>query len=263
MADTNIRVHVIPVLSDNYSYLIEDGESAFVVDPPEVEPVQQALGRLGVGLRGILVTHKHGDHVAGVQTLASLWHRRAVAAQHVVVYGPAEDGEIAGVTDLVMDGDKIDVLGCSVRILALAGHTRGHIAYDCVDWQMLFCGDCLFSMGCGRVFEGSYAQMWQSLLRLRQLADSYRVYCGHEYTLTNGAFALQHDGANAALRAWVDEAKTLRAQDKPTVPLLLGREKRINPFLRADDANLQKAIGMQGQDAVQVFGWLREQRNRF
>ena len=256
MAD-NLRVQVVPVLRDNYSYVLDDGEGAFVVDPPEVAPIERVLRDSGLVLRGVLLTHKHGDHVAGVEALV------AGASHDVVVYGPGGDGVIGGVTDSVVGGGVIDVLGVEVRVLDVPGHTLGHIAYDVEGESLLLCGDCLFSLGCGRVFEGSMEQMWRSLLLLRGLGDDRRVCCGHEYTLMNGAFALSHDGDNEALRGWVRAAEALRTEGKPTLPVLMGDEKKRNPFLRADDVGLQRVLGMEGADAVEVFTFLRRARDNW
>ncbi|MBC6444911.1 MAG: hydroxyacylglutathione hydrolase [Alphaproteobacteria bacterium GM202ARS2] len=254
-----LRLQVVPVLQDNYSYILDDGKGAFVVDPPESAPLVSVLRSGGLVVRGILLTHRHGDHVAGVVSLL----READVVDGVVVYGPGEDGEIEGVTARVVGGDSIDVLGVEAGVVAVPGHTRGHIAYDLAAESLLFCGDCLFSLGCGRVFEGTFEHMWQSIVRLRALGDDRRLCCGHEYTLVNGAFALRHDGGNGALRGWVQEAETLRGRGLPTVPVVMGDERLRNPFLRADDVALQRVLGMEGASAVEVFTFLRQARDRW
>ncbi|MBC6497937.1 MAG: hydroxyacylglutathione hydrolase [Alphaproteobacteria bacterium GM7ARS4] len=249
-----LSVRVVPVLQDNYSYIISNGKGAYVVDPPELLPVREALGALS--LEGILLTHKHGDHVAGVCDLVSLY-----GGERVSVYGPRHDGAIEGMTSPLADGETLDIWGDKVVVMAVCGHTKGHIAYYMEGLEALFCGDCLFSMGCGRVFEGTYEDMWRSLCRLRALPDRTRVYCGHEYTLANGAFACAYDKENDALKERVRSMEALRGAGQPTLPVFLGDEKRTNPFLRADDDALKRALSMEDASALDVFSFLRDRRN--
>lgn len=254
----DLEVTLIPALTDNYIYVVHDPAAnvTAVVDPAEAEPVRTALEAAGRGLDMILVTHHHGDHVGGVAALKQ--------AYGATVVGPGRDTKpIPAVDRTVGGGDSIDVGSRTVRVFDVPGHTKGHIAYWFETGDALFSGDSLFSLGCGRVFEGTMAQMWASLQTLRGLPDTTRVYCGHEYTKSNAAFARSVDPNNAALDERAAEVDSLRDAGKPTLPSLLGREKRTNPFLRADDPDLQARLDMAGQPAEAVFAELRRRKDRF
>jgi hydroxyacylglutathione hydrolase len=244
---------------DNYIWTLRRDASVVVVDPGDAAPVLDYLGREGATLVAILATHHHPDHVGGIAELRS---------RHptVRVYGP-RDEPIATLTDPVGGGDVVSLPEIDARfeVLDIPGHTRAHVAY--YGAQSLFCGDTLFACGCGRVFEGTPEQMLASLSRLAALPDDTRVYCGHEYTLANIAFARAVEPANAALTALETEATRVRAEDRPTLPSTIGREKATNPFLRClvpEVAGAAEAyLGHRAGSPVAVFAALREWKNRF
>ena len=253
-----LEVHQIPVLSDNYVYLAHDpatGATA-VIDPAVVPPVLDALDAKGWTLTHILNTHHHGDHVGG--------NLEIKAATGCTIVGPRADrGRIPGIEVEVGDGDTYDLGSQTARVYDVPGHTRGHIAYWFEDSDVLFCGDTIFALGCGRVFEGTPEQMWSSLTKLRALPDATRVYCAHEYTRANADFAITVDPDNAALKDRFDDVVRLRRAGKPTVPSTLGEEKATNPFLRADAPDLQEALGMAGAEPVAVFAEVRQRKDVF
>lgn len=249
-----LELHPIEALYDNYVWAIHDGHQAVLVDPGEAAPILAWLERQRMHLAAIVVTHHHGDHIGGIGELQGL--------APTPVYGP---GNIAAVTHPLGDGDRLTLTapGLDLEVLAVPGHTLDHLAYYGHGW--LFCGDTLFSCGCGRVFEGTAAQMHASLQRLATLPDETWVCCAHEYTLDNIAFALEVDPDNAVLREWAGEARGLRQQRRPTLPTLLGLEKRVNPFLRCAHPALRRAVhaddARQEAGADQVFARLRAMKN--
>lgn len=240
--------------------MLHDGRRALVVDPGDAAPVLAALQQLGLQLDTILITHHHADHTGGVAAL-----REATGAQ---VFGPVRENMPEPLTRLD-DGATLQALGLSFRVIAVPGHTAGHIAFyseppDAA--PLLFCGDTLFSAGCGRLFEGSPAQMLASLDRLAALPAATRVCCTHEYTLSNLKFALAVDPDNEALAAYATHARDLRAHQQPTLPSTLLLERQINPFLRTrQTALIQSAQGFDASahDEVQVFAALRQWKNSF
>ena len=251
-----LDVTLIPALSDNYIYLVRDpvAEATAVVDPATAEPVVAALEERGWRLDLILNTHHHGDHTGGNLALKERYG--------VPVIGPAAEARrIKGLDRAVAEGDVVEIGGETGTVLDVPGHTAGHIAYWFAGADCLFAGDSLFSLGCGRMFEGTAVQMWQSLEKLRGLPDTARLYCGHEYTQSNARFALSIDGSNAALTARASEIDSLRAAGQPTLPAMLGAEKRTNPFLRADDATLAAALGMAGAAPADVFAEVRRRKD--
>lgn len=256
MADLDI--HLLPVLSDNYVYLVRDAESgaSVAVDPAVAAPVLEALGRLGWRLGQILCTHHHADHVGGVAEI-----KRATGC--TVVGAAADAHRIPGIDVKVREGDTVALGAHAARVIETPGHTSGHVAYWFEEARALFCGDTLFSLGCGRLFEGTPVQMWDSLCKLRALPDDARVYCGHEYTNANADFALSVDPDNPALKARAEQVLALREAGKPTVPTLLGEEKAANPFLRADDAAFRQGLGLAGRDAAAVFTEIRRRKDEF
>lgn len=256
-----MRLIPLPAFQDNYLWLLHDGRRALVVDPGDAQPVLDALQRESLELAAILVTHHHPDHVGGVDAL-----RDATGAK---VYGPAREKIPEPVTRLA-EGDRIEVLGLRFDVLDVPGHTAGHIAYYCADLDglpLVFCGDTLFSAGCGRLFEGTPAQMVRSLEKLAALPDETRVCCTHEYTLGNLNFALAVEPGNLPLISYSKRCQELRAQGQPTLPSTIGREKQVNPFLRTrETAVVQAARGHDAAtapDEVGVFTTLRQWKNAF
>lgn len=252
----------LPAFTDNYLWMLHDADQALIVDPGDPAPVLQALDSLGLKLAGILVTHHHRDHTGGVAAL-----RDATGAP---VFGPATEAIPEPLTRL-RDGDQIPLLGLHFSVIDVPGHTAGHIAYYCENVNgapLLFCGDTLFSGGCGRLFEGTPAQMLASLDRLAALPDATQVCCTHEYTLSNLKFAVAVEPSNAALLEYRAQCEALRAQDRPTLPSRLDRERAINPFLRVREAAVAEAA--QAHDAsavpadpVSVLAALRQWKNDF
>ena len=255
---SRIDIEQIPVLKDNYVYLVRDRASGMVgvVDPAVSEPVEQRLKALGWTLTHILNTHHHGDHVGGNMALK--------AATGCTVVGPRADRDrIPGIDIAVGDGDVFRLGEAEAKVFDVPGHTRGHIAYWFGESDALFCGDTLFACGCGRMFEGTPQQMWTSLGKLKALPDATRVYCAHEYTQSNIRFALSIDGGNATLQARSRAVDALRADSKPTVPSTLAEERATNPFLRADEPTLAGSVGVLPGDPVAVFAAIRKAKDVF
>ena len=245
-------------LRDNFGVLVHDPgtQATAAIDAPEAAPVEAALKRTGWRLTDILVTHHHGDHTGGIEELKERYRCRVVAPD-------AEADGIPAVDETVREDDRVRVGSLEARVIETPGHTAGHISYFFAADKLAFVGDTLFSIGCGRVIEGNAEMMWQSLLKLRALPDDTRVFCGHEYTLANIRFAKTIEPANAALKAREEEAARLVAENKPTIPSLMGEEKAANPFLRADRPDVAQAVGLAGRPAWQVFAEVRERKNRF
>ena len=246
------------VLNDNYVHLIHDpatGKTA-CVDPAIAPPVIAAAEARGWSISHILITHSHADHTDGVPQI--------VARFGAKVYGSRPDmALIPHCTNGIGEGDVVSVGGLSFHVLDVPGHTAHHVAYYCKEQAALFCGDTLFSLGCGRLFGGTAAQMWDSLKRLRALPAETRVYCAHEYTNANADFALSIDPHNVDLQARADEVVHLRERGLPTVPSRMESERRCNPFLRCDVAEFQAQLGLQGQEAASVFAEIRRQKDHF
>jgi len=251
----------LPAFQDNYLWLLHDGRRALVVDPGDAGPVRAALDEGGLQLDAILVTHHHPDHVGGVDAL-----RDATGAR---VFGPARE-RIPEPLDRLSEGDTIEVLGLRFDILDVPGHTAGHIAYACPDFDgapLLFCGDTLFSGGCGRLFEGTPGQMHDSLGKLAALPGNTRVCCTHEYTLGNLKFATAVEPGNTKLNHYRQQCEERRSRGEPTLPSTIAVEREINPFLRtrvaavAQAAHAYNAADM--NDEVAVFAALRQWKNEF
>ena len=258
-----LSVLTVPAFKDNYLWLVHDGTHAAVVDPGDAAPVRAALAAHDLRLTAILLTHHHADHIGGVPALLAEWD--------VPVFGPKNDG-IDLVTHPLAQGDRITVPGINLTldVLDVPGHTLGHIAYvrRDADARWLFCGDTLFGAGCGRLFEGTPAQMAASLAQLAQLPDETLVYCAHEYTMSNLAFAQAVDGANTALAARVEADRASRAAGQPTIPSTIALEKATNPFLRTTSAPIVHSLVAagrvrEGAAPLEVFTALREWKNTF
>ena len=257
-----MQVFRLSALSDNYIFLLHDPKQniAAVVDPAEAEPVLERLQTLGAELVAIFNTHHHSDHVGGNRQLME--HFRQVK-----VYGGAEDkGRIPGQQVFLQEGDRVQFADKEAEVIFVPGHTRAHIAYyfppDKVgETGDLFCGDTLFAGGSGRLFEGSPAQMVESLSKLKNLPDNTKIWCAHEYTLKNLQFALTVDGDNSDLQTRYAEVKAARSRSEATVPSMLGLEKRTNPFLRWNQPALQAAV--KSHDPVQTFARIRGMKDRF
>jgi hydroxyacylglutathione hydrolase len=245
-------------LSDNFGVLLHDpatGATA-AIDAPEAAAVEQALKETGWKLTDILVTHHHADHTDGIRALKERYKCRVVA--------PAgEAGKIAAFDELVKEGDSVKVGDLAATVIETPGHTAGHISYWFHADKLAFVGDTLFSIGCGRVIEGTPAQMWASLKKLRDLPDDTQIYCGHEYTLSNIKFARTVEPDNTALAAREAQAKAQVANGEPTIPVTIGAEKAENPFLRADRADVAANVGMSRKPAAEVFAEIRARKNKF
>ena len=252
------QTYLFPCLKDNFGVLLHDPESGATaaIDAPEAEPVEAALKKTGWRLTDILVTHHHADHTAGIGPLKAHHKCRIVAPKN-------EAQRISPVDEKVGEGDIVRVGSIEGRVIETPGHTAGHVSYFFPADKLAFVGDTLFSIGCGRVIEGTPEMMWQSLLKLRSLPDDTRFYCGHEYTDANIRFAKTIEPNNKALAARAAEVAEQLAAGKPTVPTTIGAEKAENPFLRADVPEVAKAVGLAESPPWKVFAEIRERKNRF
>lgn len=250
----------LPAFEDNYIWMLHDGQSALVVDPGDAQPVLEALQRESLELAGILVTHHHADHTGGVDILRN----RTDAA----VFGPARE-RMPEPLQRLNGGDTVQLLGLDFKVLDVPGHTAGHIAYFADvpgDAPLLFCGDTLFSGGCGRLFEGTPEQMLASLQLLTALPDATRVCCTHEYTLSNLKFAVEVEPDNPHLLAYQSRCIALRAAGIPTLPSTLATERQINPFLRSAQPTIVASAQRFDADGVArngAFSTLRQWKNQY
>lgn len=254
----NLEIHQFPCRSDNYGVLLHDAESGVTasVDAPEGETVLMALAQKGWALTHILTTHHHFDHVEGNDLLKSRFGCTVIAPF-------AEASKIPGVDKTVKDGDRFMFGQFGVEVIETPGHTLGQVNYFIPDAGVAFTGDTLFALGCGRLFEGTPAQMWASMQKLKLLPADTAIYCGHEYTLSNAKFALSVDPDNAELVARAAEIEALRAEDKPTLPSTLAVELATNPFLRPDDAAIRAHLGMADASDEAVFTEIRRLKDVF
>ncbi len=254
---TRLKFFQFPCLSDNYGLLVHDPQSGDTasIDAPDHNDVMAALEENGWNLTIILVTHHHYDHTQGIEPLKKKFN--------CPVVGPAaEAAKIPTLDKKLQDGDEFNFGSERVRVIATPGHTLGMINYHFLESGVVCTGDTLFSLGCGRVFEGTPEMMWNSLSRLAQLPPETEVYCGHEYTLSNARFAITVDPDNAKLRARLAEVEQLRADGKPTLPTTIGAELETNPFLRAADAGIRNAIGKEAASDVEVFAEIRARKDQ-
>ena len=255
---STLEIHQIPTRVDNYVYLVRESSSgqAAVVDPSDAPPVFEALDMLGWNLTHVLATHHHNDHIGGVPEIKE--------RTGCTVVGPRADRDrIPGIDIEVGDGDTYTLYEAEAKVFDVPGHTRGHIAYWFPESRALFCGDTLFALGCGRVFEGTHEQMWNSISKFKPLPDDTMVYCAHEYTQSNARFAVTVEPDNADLAAYAAEIDRKRAAGQRTVPSELGLERRTNPFLRADVPAFAAALGMEGNTPVEIFAEVRTRKDNF
>ncbi len=252
-------VHQFLCLSDNYGVLIHDSRTGATaaIDAPEAAPILAALEQKGWTLTDLLFTHHHADHIQGAPALKARY-------PNLRIVGPAsEAARIPDMDTLVREGDIVRVGALQAEVIETPGHTTGHIAYFFPEDEIVFCGDTLFSLGCGRAFEAPYAVLWSSLLKLARLPGSTQVYCGHEYTLANARFALTIERDNPILIDRAEHVAKLRAENRPTVPTTIAAELAANPFLRAEEPPVQAAVGMAGADPEAVFAEIRGRKDRF
>lgn len=247
-----LAIEILPCLTDNYAYLITAGDLCAVVDPSEADAVVSALR--GRRLTHILNTHHHWDHSGGNRALKEMYGAEVVGPEHDRSRIPAIDTGVGEQQGWMFGALK-------VQVLEVPAHTRGAIAY--VMGKAVFTGDTMFAMGCGRLFEGTAEMMLSSLNKIAALPDDTEVYCGHEYTLANGRFALTVEPGNATLQERVEEVAALRAKNRPTVPSTIAREKATNPFLRTASEEIRAAVGLVDADDVAVFAELRRRKDVF
>ena len=253
-----IDVITVPCLSDNYAFVIgntETGEAA-VVDVPEAAPINAAVTKRGWRITQVFLTHHHDDHVMGLGGLATTDNAQIIGAA-------ADQHRLPPLTQTVAEGDTITLCGQDARIFDVSGHTIGHIAVYIPSIKHVFTADSLMALGCGRLFEGTAAQMWDSLLKLRALPDDTVVCSGHEYTAANAKFAATIEPDNPQLMSRITAITAARAAGLPTVPSALGLEKQTNPFLRADDPALMATLGMRSASASDVFAEIRSRKDQF
>lgn len=253
-----LEIEQFMCLSDNFGILARNPETgeAFLVDAPEEGPILAAIERTGWEPKTLLITHHHADHVEANLALKERFG--------LTIIGPeAEKAKIPGIDLTVRGGDAIKVAGLAVRVIDTPGHTLGHVSYHFQKELVVFAADTLFALGCGRLLEGTPAQMVSSLAKLAALPPETRVYCGHEYTQSNASFALTVDPDNAELKARAEEIGRLRAKDKPTLPTTIGLELATNPFLRWADPAIRATLGMEDADDVAVFAEIRKRKDNF
>ena len=252
-----LEIHQFPCLSDNYGVLIRDAAAGVCasIDAPETDAVKKALADKGWTLTHILTTHHHGDHTDGNLPLKE--------ETGCKIIGPkGEAAKVRGIDEAVGEGDTFQFGNFEVQVFDTPGHTAGHITYYIPAAKVAFCGDTIFAMGCGRVFEGTMEQMWTSLEKIAKLPKATTLYCGHEYTQANADFAMTIEPGNGALQARVEEVKALRAKGEPTLPTTVEKELATNPFIRVDSPEIRERLGLQGAADWEVFAEVRERKNR-
>jgi hydroxyacylglutathione hydrolase len=246
----------IPAFQDNYIWvLVDDEQHCIIVDPGDAAPVLKAIEENGWQPEAILLTHHHNDHVGGVPALRAKF-------PHLVVYGPQETHD-KGTTRVVKDGEKVIIRGCELSVFATPGHTSGHISF--FSFPYLFCGDTMFSGGCGRLFEGTPTQMYQSFQKINALPDETLICCAHEYTLANMKFSLSILPEDPAIQDYYHKVNELRVKKQNTLPVILKNERKINLFLRTDDVDLINKINKETnlQQPEERFAWLRSKKDNF
>ena len=252
-----VEIVTVPCLSDNYAYLIRDASGQVaLVDAPEVAPIVGALEARGWGLDQIWITHHHGDHTDGVAELVSKFGAKTV--------GHAKDKSRLPALDLeVVEGDTVKLGDAEARVIDVSGHTIGHIAFIMDTEKAAFTADSLMALGCGRVFEGTHAMMWESLSKFLDMPDDMMVYSGHNYGVANGRFALSVDGDNQALKDRIAGIEAANAAGTPIVPVSMAEEKATNPFLRAVEPSVKANVGLSGADDAGTFAEIRRRKDSF
>lgn len=249
------EIRLVPCLSDNYAVLLHEGDETILVDAPEAGPIKAALADTGWTITTVLVTHHHTDHVQAID---------AVKGAAKVIGPKGEADRIDGLDATLSDGQETTIGPFRVKCIETPGHTSGPLSYYFPDAGVAFTADTLFAMGCGRLFEGEPATMWSSLKKLRAaLPDDTKIYCGHEYTLTNARYAHQALPEDAAIAERLKVVEAAREKGEPTVPTTMAAEKATNPFMRADDPSVADSLSMAGADPVDVFARLRKGRDQF
>ncbi|RBI85698.1 hydroxyacylglutathione hydrolase [Rhodosalinus halophilus] len=253
-----LEIVTVPCLSDNYAYLAHDAETGTtaVVDVPEAAPILAALEGRGWRADIVLLTHHHADHVQGLGALSERFSPRVVGAAADAHRLPPLDVE-------VREGDTVEIGAERGTVIEVPGHTLGHIAFHFPDSRAAFTADSLMAFGCGRVFEGTMPQMWESLSKLAALPSDTLIYSGHEYTLANGKFARSVEPGNASLISRIEESERARAEGRPTVPSELALELETNPFLRPDSPEIRKAVGLPDASPAEVFAAVRARKDNF
>ena len=250
---------MFPCLADNYGYLLHNDKTGttLTIDTPDAGVIDRQLQENGWQLTNILNTHHHHDHAGGNLALKEKYH--------CAIHGPADDGHIPGLDHPLADGAEFELAGLTICVMHTPGHTLGHIVYHLPEANVLFAGDTLFSMGCGRLFEGTPEQMWHSLSRIMSLPEQTRIYCAHEYTQANARFALTLEPDNTALQERLQQVHALRTGNRPTLPVTLAEEKKTNPFLRPHSPEIRTHLHMNDDRAadVDVFAEIRRRKDAF
>lgn len=252
----SLKIHLFPCLSDNYGVLIHDAENNLTasIDAPEASAVKKALAEKGWTLTHILTTHYHADHTDGNMELKG--------ETGCTIVGPKNEADrVPGIDVQVGEGDSYQFGAFTAKVFDTPGHTAGHITYWFPEASVAFAGDTLFTLGCGRLFEGDAETMWKSLSKIKALPPETVIYSGHEYTQSNADFALTVEPGNSALQARAEEIRDMRSRGEPTVPTTLARELETNPFLRPDSPEIQSNLGMKGRDLFEVFGEVRRRKD--
>ena len=250
------EILIIKCLNDNYAYIyLNDKKEAFVVDPSEASPVIDTLEKNDLQLKYILNTHHHFDHIGGNFELKEKYNCKVVGSKK-------DRDRIPGIDIEISDGDYWSFKEHTAQIIEIPGHTSGHIAFFFKSLNAVFTGDTLFSLGCGRLFEGTPTMMWNSLKKLRALPDQTKIYCGHEYTLSNGKF-INSIYPSEDMRLKIESLVELNKKNLPSIPSTIADEKKMNIFLKADDINLIRNLGLNGKSPEEVFGYMRELKDNF
>lgn len=248
---------LVPCLTDNYAVLVHDADTGktLCVDAPDARPIQTALAEKNWKLDTILITHRHYDHVEGLELLKNVYKAKVI--------GPAAEAQhIPSLDEKVSEGASLEFAGHPIEVIETPGHTMGHVCYHWPEDKLLFSGDTLFILGCGRLFEGSPADMWDSLSKLKSLPKDTKVYCGHEYTLSNAEFAIKIEPGNIDLQTRLVEIKEARSAMQPTLPSTIGAELKTNPFLRPDSTAIRTTLNMENAADEDVFAAIRKRKDQ-